>query len=121
MKAKIFKHLALILIILTVVSVSSKAAPIMENKTIEISLPTIQCGICVKNIEKALNRVEGVLNTKVNLENKKAIVTYDDSKTTIKKIEKAITKAGYDANNRKANKEAYGKLMGCCKLPEDRK
>lgn len=102
-------------------SVILKANYITDEKTTEISLPSIQCGICEKNIEKALRELDGVISSKVDLENKKAVITYDNSKTVFKKLEKAITNAGYAANNRKANKQAYINLMECCKLPEDRK
>jgi len=117
MKSKIFKHMIIAAIILMFVSISSKAESIAEEKTVEISLPTMQCNMCVENIETALKKVDGIINTKVDLENKKAIVIYDNSKTTLKKLQKTITNAGYNANDRKANKEAYENLHECCKKP----
>ena len=45
----------------------------------------------------------------------------DKSKTDLGKIEGAITAAGYDANDKKADPEAYKELDDCCKLPKDRK
>jgi periplasmic mercuric ion binding protein len=85
------------------------------EKTTEITLPTVQCGMCKRIIEKALNKVDGVINSEIDIESKKVSVTYDDTKTDVLKIERAITKAGYDANNRKADKKAYDKLDECCK------
>jgi copper chaperone CopZ len=90
------------------------------EKTAEISLPTIQCGSCVRTIEKALDKVEGIKNIDIDVENKKATITYDDSKTDLSKIEDGISGAGYDANNKKANQTAYSNLHTCCKLPKDR-
>ena len=86
------------------------------EKTAEISLPTVQCGMCARTIEKALNKVEGVTNIDVDIENKKATITYDDSKTSLDTIEKTITSAGYGANDKKADQDAYEKLHGCCKV-----
>ena len=90
------------------------------EKTADISLPTIQCGTCVRTIEKALDKTEGVLNIDIDVENKKATVTFNDSKTNLSKIEDAIVKAGYGVNDKKADETAYEKLHSCCKLPKDR-
>ena len=90
------------------------------EKTVEISLPTIQCGSCIRTIDKALDKIGGVVNTDIDVENKKALITYDDTKTDVAKIEDAISSAGYDANEKKADPVAYNKLHTCCKLPKDR-
>jgi len=107
-------------IIITLLPVKSTNSKSTEEVTTDISLPTIQCGMCESNISKALDKVKGVKNYSVDLDGKKVTVTYDDSITDISKIEKAITKAGYGANNKKADKKAYNKLNECCKMPEDR-
>lgn len=90
------------------------------EKTAQISLPSIQCGSCVRTIEKALDKVDGIKNIDIDVENKKAVVTYDDSKTDLSKIEDGIAGAGYDANEKKADQTAYSNLHICCKLPKDR-
>ncbi|MBN8585566.1 MAG: heavy-metal-associated domain-containing protein [Ignavibacteria bacterium] len=88
---------------------------------VEIKLPTIQCSICKKNIEKAVNKVPGTINVKVDKDEKVAHINYDKSKTDLTKIENAITMAGYDANDKKADPTAYQNLDDCCKLPKDQK
>jgi len=113
---KIINRVFLPLAILALIPISSKASLILHDKTVEISLPTIQCGMCVRTIEKALNKLNGVINAEVDFENKKTVVTYDDKKTSLSKLEKAITKAGYDANNKKADTKAYEKLHDCCRV-----
>ncbi len=118
MKTKIFKYLSTTLIILTFVSLNLKANSISDEKTVEITLPSIQCGMCVKTIKKALGKVEGVIESKVDLENKKVSVTFDDSKTSLEKLEEAITSAGYDADDKLSDAEAYDKLSPCCKKSE---
>lgn len=92
-----------------------------DYKTLIVSLPTIQCEMCVKNINKALEDVRGVKYYTVDLDSQKVKVTYDHAVATVYMIENAITKAGYDANNRKAKKKSYDRLYDCCKLPKDRK
>lgn len=88
---------------------------------VEIKLPTMQCSICKKNIEKAVNKVPGTINVKVDKDEKVAHINYDKSKTDLTKIENAITMAGYDANDKKADPTAYQNLDDCCKLPKDQK
>ena len=118
MKTKIFNYLSLIIFIVTFVSLNSKADSLTEEKTVEISLPSIQCGMCAKTIKKALGKVEGVIESKIDLENKKVSVTFDDSKTSLDKLEEAITSAGYDANDKLSDADAYDKLSPCCKKSE---
>jgi copper chaperone CopZ len=87
----------------------------------EVKLPTIQCNTCKKNITKALKKVDGIEDFKIDVEGKTANVKFDKSKTDLAKIEGAITAAGYDANDKKADPKAYEELDDCCKLPKDRK
>lgn len=110
------KKISLSIFFITLICANLYAA----NKTAEISLPSIQCGSCIRTIEKALDKVDGITNIDIDVENKKGVITYDDSKTTLTAIEDAITGAGYDANDKKADQTAYNKLHTCCKLPKDR-
>ncbi len=88
---------------------------------IMIKLPSMQCKICKKNIERAVNKVPGIIDVNVVVDDKVAHINYDKSKTDQSKIENAITMAGYDANDKKADKDAYNNLDDCCKLPSDQK
>ncbi|MFA7361096.1 MAG: heavy metal-associated domain-containing protein [Candidatus Kapaibacterium sp.] len=95
-----------------------------DNKNAEhtmIKIPSAQCEICEKNLNKALKKVTGVEKYKVDIEAKVIHINYDRNVTTLAKIENAITSAGYDANDKQANPDAYDKLDNCCKKPEDRK
>ena len=81
----------------------------------EINLPSIVCEKCAKTIENTLINEEGVESIKVKIEIRKAIISFHHLKTSISKLEKAINKAGYDANDKKADKKAYDKLADCCR------
>jgi|TARA_B100000315_G_scaffold33262_1_gene27952 copper chaperone CopZ len=87
----------------------------------EINIPTAQCGMCEKNIENALNGIDGIFKYKVELETYRVQVEYNTDKLSLKIIEKLISKAGYQANNYPADVDAYNKLAKCCKLPKDRR
>jgi copper chaperone CopZ/outer membrane murein-binding lipoprotein Lpp len=86
-----------------------------------IDIPTAQCDNCKKNLDKALKKVSGLKSFEVDIDQHMIHVYYDKKITDINKIENAITSAGYDANKKKANPDAYAKLDDCCKKPEDRK
>ena len=81
-----------------------------------IDVPTIQCGTCKKNIKNALEKVDGVIAVNISVEKKKCMVDYDADKTNKTVIEGAIVSAGYQANDKPADKDAYDKLEDCCKV-----
>ena len=91
-----------------------------EGNLVEVKVPTIQCNLCKETIEDALNKVDGVNYVYVDVNNKIAKVKFDETKTELTKIENAITSAGYKANDKPADSEAYNNLPGCCKKSEDR-
>lgn len=103
------------LLAFTLSTLSTGAAAAVE-KTATVKVPTLVCGMCVKNITKAASALEGVKSVKVDKKAKTATVVFDDSKTSLPKIEAAIASAGYDANTAKRNVAAYSKLDACCKV-----
>ncbi len=93
--------------------------PVIQHTT--ISIPTAQCDQCKSNIEKALDKLSGIQSKDVDVDNKVVTLDFDKTKLTLAKIELAITSAGYEANDKLADPNAYSKLDDCCKLPQDRK
>jgi copper ion binding protein len=112
-----------IILLAFILFVSCSVKSDISNSTnfIEISLPTMQCNMCVDNIEKSLNKVDGIVKFHVKLNDLIVKVKYDTKKISQEEIELAISNAGYKANAINANIETYNKLAMCCKLPEDRK
>jgi len=92
----------------------------IEGNLIEVQIPSVQCNMCKETIEKAVNNVDGVNYVNVIVNDKIAKVKFDKTKTELTKIENAITSAGYQANDKPADNEAYNNLPGCCKKSEDR-
>lgn len=88
--------------------------------TARIDLPTIQCDMCVDRVEGALKNMEGVEQVDVDLKHKRALVIYRPAQTDLRRLEEAVTMAGYDANKRKADPEAYERLPDCCKMREQK-
>ena len=88
-----------------------------ENKTAEIALNTIQCGMCTDKIASGLGKLEGVVKVDVDLEKKIGKVVYKAGVINLGVIEKAIAAIGYDANDTPAEPKAYSELDMCCKVP----
>lgn len=85
--------------------------------TVKISTPSVQCEKCKKTIEDYLKYEEGVTNIVVDFKQKFAKVTYLVDRTNLENIKTAIANAGYDAEDVKADADAYNKLPKCCKKP----
>ena len=87
-----------------------------QLETTSIKASSMVCGTCAKTIEKAVYRVEGVKEVNVDVKMKFVQVKFVPLQTNVGTIEQAINDAGYDANDRKRNPDAYEKLEACCKI-----
>ena len=76
------------------------------------------CEMCQSKIEKAAKKA-GATTAKWDEESKILSVSYNPTKATKQKIEKAVAKAGYDTQNETAEASDYDNLPGCCQY--DRK
>ena len=89
-----------------------------DNKKtpIELKIKTSAvCDMCITTIEKAMAYEKGVKTFKLDVDSKILTVTYLPNKTTPEKIRKAVSEAGYDADDLPADAKAYEKLDKCCK------
>ena len=67
----------------------------MAQTTLELPIEGMTCASCVRRIEKALARVEGVREATVNLATEKAHVVADPTVATLERLEGAVERAGY--------------------------
>jgi Cu+-exporting ATPase len=65
------------------------------NEHVVLKIGGMTCAMCVKTIENALNRLNGIAGVIVNLGAEKAYVTYNPKMTTVADMKKAIEEAGY--------------------------
>lgn len=77
------------------------------------------CGMCKTTIEKAANSVEGVTEANWDVDKKKVEVSFDETKTDVMSIHKAIAASGYDTEKVAGDLEAYKNLPGCCKYDHE--
>lgn len=64
-------------------------------KKVEFQLETVTCPSCIKKIESALSKTEGVASAKVMFNSSKVKADFDESKTSAGKLQDIIVKLGY--------------------------
>lgn len=77
----------------------------VEKDKVTLNLQGMSCAACAANIEKVLNKTDGVISASVNLPLEKAIVEFDSSRVSVREIIAAIQKIGYGASVRAENVE----------------
>ena len=85
---------AAVVSLLTILCASAWAA----SKTVTLSVPGMTCWACPITIKKTLTDVDGVTDAEVSFDMKKAVVTFDDTKTSVSALIEATTNAGYPSH-----------------------
>ncbi len=65
------------------------------NRTVVLTIPTMDCATCPITIRMALMRVGGVSKAKVSYDRREARVTFDDEKTNVAALTQATKDVGY--------------------------
>jgi heavy metal-binding protein len=81
----------------------------------EVNTSVIKSEDCMPVIDDALGKDRGVIGYHIDILNNVIHMYLDKTKTTKPNVEKLIADAGFDANNTKANPEAFNKLPQSCK------
>lgn len=70
-----------------------------EQSIREVLIPIagMTCAACVRAVERAIGKLDGIQEVNVNIATEKAKVVYDSTKTRLSQIKDAISKAGYKA------------------------
>lgn len=108
------------LVVLALLYTNTRAQENPQNTTTIKILTSAQCDMCKDRIEKAVNKLSGIISADLNYETKYLTVEYNPEETNDSDIRKSVNMAGYDADSSKAVMRAYNKLPKCCKKPEDR-
>ncbi len=83
---------------LLVVASPAWAAP----KTVTLLVSKMTCATCPITVKKALTKVDGVNQARVDFDKKEAVVTFDDAKTDVAALIEATTDAGYPSTAKAA-------------------
>jgi P-type Cu+ transporter len=73
--------------------------------TVELGVTDMTCAACVQRVEKALNKVPGVLSATVNLATERASVTYLPASTNLAQLKRAVRESGYGILEVEAGKD----------------
>lgn len=65
-------------------------------KNVTLNVKGMSCGHCVKAVEESVGQLIGVSEVKVNLEEGKVDVTFDEQQATVDQIKETIDDQGYD-------------------------
>lgn len=88
-----FKIIASITLVIGTVGAASVA--VAAKQTVTLDVPGMTCSSCPVTVKKALMKVDGVQQTKTNFDKREAVVTFDDTKTSVSKLTAATANAGY--------------------------
>ncbi len=101
MIASIMMSLSSLFVVTNALRISKRKEKIKEQKVKEVITAYIDgmhCNHCAKKVSDALSKIKGVVNVKVDLENKKATLSLMDSVDN-EKIKKVIEELGFTLNN----------------------
>lgn len=119
------KKIILILSCFFVVSVLHAQVMSAKAKTVIIKSANLRCWECSERLDKYLT-VENksflesaIIEWKINLQKGEIKIKYLPDRANIEDIKAVINNAGFDADNEKAEPEAYKKLPTACKRSED--
>lgn len=70
---------------------------IAGERTVALKVENMTCATCPITVRTAIRGVAGVLDVKVDLETKKAVVVFDDAVATPDQLAEASSNAGFPA------------------------
>ncbi len=86
-----------------------------DRRTITVNVPQLKGPECLRFIQDAAQKVEGIEQVSPSYESRTVDVTYNAMKLGIKNIEFIIAGAGFDANNTQAPAAARAALPEGCR------
>ncbi len=72
-----------------------------DIKTTEFKISGMTCASCEVHVNQEVNKLKGIVNSKVSYENGNAIIAFDKTKTNEVEIEKVIKSTGYKITGKK--------------------
>lgn len=107
------KYLVLMLAVLGVAFTSTAQEKKSKNAKVDVEVKG-NCDMCKKRIEKAAFGVKGVKSAEWHADDQTLHLIIDENKTSSKKVQESVAKAGHDTKEVKATDEAYNTLHHCC-------
>jgi mercuric ion binding protein len=89
------KHLTRIILIVAALAFGGPA--LAAEQTVTLNVPGMYCEACPAIVRGSLQKVAGVTKVEVSLEQKTAVVRFDDAKASVADLINATTNAGYES------------------------
>jgi mercuric ion binding protein len=112
------KHIFLLTFILFSTSNCFAQKTIADSLTVKTNIycdHCAECDDCMPHIERDLRFTKGVESSKVDVANQTITVYYNAKKTNPAALRKAISNAGFNADDVMANPKAEARLDDCCR------
>lgn len=71
------------------------------TQSVTLSVPGMTCSACPITVKSALKKVPGVSKAEVSFQQREAVVSFDDTKTSVEALAKATADAGYPSTVKK--------------------
>lgn len=103
MRFNLMKLLITLIFFLSFSSVGALEPAITQTalQTVTLDVQKMDCAMCKITIGRALKKVEGVTEAKVDYDSKTAIVTFDPNQATVETLTQATTNVGYPSSLKK--------------------
>ena len=85
---------------------SKKQNIVVEKSHIQkvtFTISGMTCESCERHVHHKLNKLSGIINSTVSFNSGRAVIYFNNSKTDITEIEKAINSTGYSVTDKKGN------------------
>jgi len=82
-------------------TILSSGMALAVEKTVTLAVENMYCPSCPYIVKKSLTSISGVTKVDVSLEEKTAVVTFDDAQTNIEALTDATFDAGYPSELKK--------------------
>ncbi len=76
----------------------SLGAMAADTRTVTLDVTKMDCAVCPITVRKALEKVPGVGNAKVDFKTKRAVVAFDPAKTSTEALTRATADAGFPSS-----------------------
>ena len=85
----------LLAVVAFVSGLSASITAFAAERTVTLAVQNMYCATCPYTVKASLQRLPGVSEVVVSMQEKTATVTYDDAKASVKALTDATTNAGY--------------------------
>jgi periplasmic mercuric ion binding protein len=84
-------------LLVVIFGVAMSSAVVAAPQSIALNVATMVCGPDPHNIKQALQAVPGVIAVTISLDTKTAMVSFDNEKSSVDALLKAVASVGYAA------------------------